>query len=164
MRFRLVVDGDPHEVEVTPAERGHLVKVDGVSYRATARRTPKAAVVRLGRRSIWIRLLGDRAVVAGSPHRIEIPEILDADVEASRRVAAVPVRIAEVRPPMPGRIVRILVEEGSHVSKGQTLLVLEAMKMQNEIPAPEDAIVREVRVAEGESVTGDRVVVALEIR
>jgi len=49
------------------------------------------------------------------------------------------------------------------VRKGQTLVVLEAMKMQNEIPAPADAIVREIRVAEGESVTGDRVVASLEI-
>ena len=65
---------------------------------------------------------------------------------------------------MPGRVVRILVRPGDRVKKGQTLVVLEAMKMQNEIPAPADARVTDVRVAEGESVTGDRVIAVLEIR
>jgi len=163
MRFRLVVDGDPHDVEVTSGARGLELKIDGVAYRAEARRTADAVVVRMGRKSISIRLSGDRAIVDGSAHRIEVPEVADVDVQAPDRVAAGSARMAEVRPPMPGRIVRILVQEGSRVRKGQTLVVLEAMKMQNEIPAPADAIVREIRVAEGESVTGDRVVASLEI-
>lgn len=65
---------------------------------------------------------------------------------------------------MPGRVVRIDARAGTSVLRGQTLLVLEAMKMQNEIPAPRDGLLREVRVSEGESITVDRVVAVLEVR
>src|SRR5207249_3827569 len=63
--------------------------------------------------------------------------------------------VVDVRSSMPGRVVRVAVAVGAHVDRGQTLVVLEAMKMQNEIPSPGDGVVREVAVAEGEIVTAD---------
>ena len=57
---------------------------------------------------------------------------------------------------MPGKVVRVLAEEGDNVDFDQSLLVLEAMKMQNEIRAPKAGIVKEVRVVPGAAVkTGD---------
>ncbi len=57
---------------------------------------------------------------------------------------------------MPGKILKILVKEGDQVKTGQGLLVLEAMKMENEIPAPKDGIVKKILVKEGDTVnTGD---------
>ncbi|MBU1074361.1 biotin/lipoyl-binding protein, partial [bacterium] len=53
---------------------------------------------------------------------------------------------------IPGLVVAINVSEGQVVAKGDTLLVLEAMKMQNEIAAPVDGIVAELKVAAGQSV------------
>ena len=50
------------------------------------------------------------------------------------------------------------------IRRGETLVVLEAMKMQNEIPAPADGVVRQVAVTEGETVTADRVVASIELR
>ncbi len=59
-------------------------------------------------------------------------------------------------PPMPGKILRILVKEGEQVKTGQGLLILEAMKMENEIPAPKDGVVKKILVKEGDTVnTGD---------
>jgi len=52
---------------------------------------------------------------------------------------------------------------GTRVHRGQTLVILEAMKMQNEIPAPGDGVVRQVAVAEGETITADRVVASIEL-
>lgn len=61
-----------------------------------------------------------------------------------------------VRAPMPGNILRLPVAEGSAVKRGQTVLVLEAMKMENEIMAAKDGVVRQIYVATGQSVnTGD---------
>ncbi len=57
-----------------------------------------------------------------------------------------------VTAPMPGKILRILVKEGDKVKTGQGLLVLEAMKMENEIPAPKDGMIKKILVKEGDTV------------
>jgi hypothetical protein len=57
-----------------------------------------------------------------------------------------------IRSQMPGKIVRLLVREGAAVEKGQSLLVMEAMKMENEIRAPQAGRVSAVKVAEGQAV------------
>lgn len=63
---------------------------------------------------------------------------------------------AMVNSPLPGTILAIKVSEGDAVSRGQTLVVLEAMKMENEIPAPADGKVSSIKVKKGDSVsTGD---------
>lgn len=63
---------------------------------------------------------------------------------------------APVESPMPGKILKIMAPAGTSVTKGQTIMILEAMKMENEIPAPCDGTVSSVNVTEGASVnTGD---------
>lgn len=57
-----------------------------------------------------------------------------------------------LKAPMPGLIVSILVEEGQEVKKGQVMLILESMKMQNELKSPRDGKIGRVRVKAGESV------------
>jgi len=63
---------------------------------------------------------------------------------------------------IPGVIRSVSVRKGMHVRTGEPLIVLEAMKMQNDITAPHDGVVRAVRVAPGESVTKGAVLVELE--
>ena len=63
---------------------------------------------------------------------------------------------------MPGKVVRILVKEGDRVAYDQGLLVLEAMKMQNEIRAPKSGIVREVGAIEGKAVSAGEFLLSLE--
>jgi biotin carboxyl carrier protein len=69
---------------------------------------------------------------------------------------------SEVRAPMPGRVVRLLVAEGEEVRAGQGLLVLEAMKMQNEIRAPRAGVVRTLGVREGASVEANGLLVRMD--
>lgn len=58
-----------------------------------------------------------------------------------------------VTSPMPGKIIRILLPAGASVSAGQTVMILEAMKMENEISAPKSGLVLRVHVQEGQTVT-----------
>lgn len=63
---------------------------------------------------------------------------------------------------MPGKVVRVLVKEGDPVAYDQGLLVLEAMKMQNEIRAPKSGVVREVGAIEGKAVSAGEFLLSLE--
>ncbi len=63
--------------------------------------------------------------------------------------------------PLPGRVVEVFVQAGDSVEKGQPLLVIEAMKMENEIASPAAGEVREVAVAPGDAVETDQILVSL---
>jgi biotin carboxyl carrier protein len=67
-----------------------------------------------------------------------------------------------LKAPMPGLIVAIPVKAGDEVSKGDVLIILESMKMQNELKAPKDGKVSRVQVAEGDSVEQRQAMVSLE--
>jgi propionyl-CoA carboxylase alpha chain len=66
-----------------------------------------------------------------------------------------------IKAPMPGLIVAIPVTEGQQVSAGQTVAVLESMKMQNELKTPRDGTVQRVSVAAGERVEQNKVLVTI---
>ena len=57
-----------------------------------------------------------------------------------------------LKAPMPGLVVAVTVSEGQEVKKGQVILILESMKMQNELKAPRDGVVQRIKVKAGESV------------
>jgi biotin carboxyl carrier protein len=63
---------------------------------------------------------------------------------------------------MPGKVVRVLVSAGDEVSVRQGLVVVEAMKMENELRSPKDGRVKDVRVQAGTSVEAGRVLVVVE--
>lgn len=66
-----------------------------------------------------------------------------------------------IKAPMPGLVVAIPIGEGHEVKAGQTVLVLESMKMQNELKAPRDGVVQRISVAEGQSVEQNKVLVTI---
>lgn len=67
----------------------------------------------------------------------------------------------ELRAPMPGKVIEVLVEEGQTVAEGDPMLVLEAMKMENVLRAAGEGEVSSVRVSAGEAVEKDAVLIAL---
>jgi biotin carboxyl carrier protein len=69
---------------------------------------------------------------------------------------------AEIKTAMPGKVVRILLEAGAEVRKGEPVLVIEAMKMQNEMKSPKDGVIKELRATEGSTVNAGDVLVVIE--
>ena len=67
-----------------------------------------------------------------------------------------------VSSPMPGLLVKIPVSVGNKVKSGETLAIVEAMKMQNELPAPRDGIIKKINRKEGEQVDAFQAIVELE--
>ncbi len=138
-RFEVKLRGAVHVVDAFKHDYGTLsLIVDTASY--TAMLDQRAAHVRVR--------------VKDSVYPIEI---LDEKKLRMRRAAA---RFTvegrqTVTAPMPGRIVRVLVRAGDEVREGQGLVVVEAMKMENEMKSPKDGKVVEVLVSEGQAVEGN---------
>lgn len=120
--------------------------------------------------------------VNGAAYQVEIEEVKEAKVTAApvaktvaapvaapKAAAAAAVAPAEVgagdtavNSPMPGKIIKVLVEAGKAVKKGDVLMILEAMKMQNEITAPVDGTLKSVNAAADQSVKTNEILAVIK--
>lgn len=82
--------------------------------------------------------------------------------EFSVRVGKTKGLVGGLKSPMPGKIYKVLKPAGSKVSKGETILILEAMKMEHSIRADQDGVVKKIHFKEGELVQGGVVLAQLE--
>jgi biotin carboxyl carrier protein len=150
MRWRILVDGRPVEIDpqnlesVREVEPGvYSVLVEGRSFEVRAVPTPDGLHVHAG----------------GRQFSVEVRDPRDASRQSR---AAVSGGRENISTPMPGKVVRLLVSEGDAVDAGQGLVVVEAMKMQNEMKASRAGRVVEVRVRDGETVGAGDTLVVLE--
>lgn len=104
------------------------------------------------------RVEGDSIAVNGSRMVIEVEDPRKLGSARRQSMASGP---AILRSTIPGKVVRVLVETGQHVTAGQGLLVIEAMKMQNEIKSPRDGTAS-VKVVEHETVAAGSELVVIE--
>lgn len=148
-----------HELHLAPAEFN--ITVHGETYHVvvsgSGRKTDgrKPYYIRVNDRLQEVSLEPLQEVLTGVP---EAPEPASATKPKRPR----PAKAGDVAPPMPGRVVKVLVTEGSQVKTGDPLLIIEAMKMESRVPAPMDGRVTAVLVAEGENVKTDETVIQLE--
>lgn len=99
-------------------------------------------------------------VAASAPTPAAAPVAAPAAAPAAKAAAPVPAGGQTVSAPMPGKILSVNVKVGDAVKRGDVLLILEAMKMQNEIMAPADGKIADIRVSSGQTVsTGDPMVI-----
>jgi len=89
-----------------------------------------------------------------TPVSLKRKRYLEKQVDASAAVS--------IEAPMPGKIVDILVEVGGEVKEGEPIIILEAMKMQNEITSHISGIVQSISVKKGESVMKDDVLIEIK--
>ena len=154
MKYRVTIDGREREVDVTFTPSGAAeVTLDGKRIEVDARRVGGAVSLRIGDRVHDVLSSGDNEVqiAAGSARTIAT---ITSERALAKRSGASAKNTKELRAPMPGRVVRVLVKAGDAVSAGQALVVIEAMKMENELRASAAATIAEVHVAEGASVEG----------
>lgn len=160
MKYTVEVDGAPYEVDVREGPAGEpLVSVGGGPLEPARLRPDPAPLYVLER--------GDRRVTVGlEPDPVEAGQlVVSLDGRPPLRVRPVDARARaaatkggghkgprSVKSPMPGVIVEVRVEAGHEVQHGQVLLVLEAMKMQNEIRAEGAGVVHAVHARVGVSV------------
>lgn len=154
MKRRTAIIGGEH-VEVTWNETESEVEatVNGRTYRLDKRRID-GGTVWLGWNGISMEAIvapqdaGYEVSIRGKRIPVEFVE----SGRRARRHGAVSDGAVSVRAPMPGKIVRVLLEKDAEVKAGQGIVVMEAMKMQNEIRSPKQGKIVELRVAEGNAV------------
>jgi biotin carboxyl carrier protein len=166
MRARYVVEtgGRRRLVEIREVGDEYEISIDGELHRVNAcviQGTSVTSLIVEGRSwEIGTAHDGDRVdvYVHGEIHPVMVwDEIWARAVEAH----AGPSGSEEVHAPIPGSVVRVLVAEGDQVPAGTAVIVLEAMKMQNELVARNGGIVSKVRVAEGDTVAAGQTLVVL---
>ena len=140
-KVRVVVDGSQRLLDVRALDGGVWSLLDGVSARL-------------------VQVDGDqKKLMIEVSHPDGEPRICTAEVsDAHTRVATATAQMiagtgpTTLRAPIPGKVVKVLVKAGDRVRTGQALLVLEAMKMENELRAPRDGVVAMLHAAEGTAV------------
>lgn len=99
--------------------------------------------------------------INGVVFNIDIRDELDQMLEKMGFHAVAGTHLRELKAPMPGLVLQISVEEGQHVNKGDKILILEAMKMENSIVIPTSATIGKIMVSAGQAVVKGQVLVEL---
>jgi biotin carboxyl carrier protein len=108
-----------------------------------------------------VEVVGTDLRVDGLPYGLELRKA-PPKVEGAMRGSGAHAGLTTIKPPMPGKIASVAVKVGDTVQAGEVLVILEAMKMQNEIVSPVDGTVKSVDVKEGESIDAKRVICTIE--
>lgn len=166
MKYFVNVNGHDHEVDLKERLGELIVEVDGelmeLDYEEVDTLGQVLAIV--GGTSFGVSIEGDSTkagiTIAGHFYDVEIEDERERAAHAASRAAGA--GGGNVKSVMPGIVVSLLVGAGETVEEGQPLLVLEAMKMQNEIAAPVGGVVKHIHVGEGEAVSAGAKLVEIE--
>lgn len=100
--------------------------------------------------------------VNGSLYKVQMEDQFDLLLKKLGMDAAAGTKIREIKAPMPGMVLKILVTEGTEVRKGDNLLVLEAMKMENILKSTTDGVVKKINVAQGDKIEKNTVLLQFQ--
>ncbi len=166
-RFEVTIEGHTHEVRVELDEAGRPTSVQVDDTPCTVQQgaegtllvgpgdgAQQAVFLAPGRRP-------DHAVVGGEMIPLVVKSAREAALEAAMASADGGAGGGTVKAPMPGRVVRVMVGEGDTVPLDAPLLIVEAMKMENEVRSSTAGVVRNVAVAEGDTVEAGQLLIEL---
>ncbi|MEP2771713.1 MAG: biotin/lipoyl-containing protein [Fulvivirga sp.] len=97
--------------------------------------------------------------INGSKYNVEVKDKLDLLLERLGMDKLAANEVKDIKAPMPGLVLDILVNEGDEVKKGDQVMILEAMKMENVLKSPGDGTVKSIKVKKGEGVDKNQVMI-----
>lgn len=166
MRYLATVDGAEHELEVDELDPdSYRVRVGEQEFQIDLRRVGAASFsIVVDHRSFDLEVSRDGGdLLVASRHGSSRVTLID---RARRALSAASARQlsgrVEMKAMMPGRVIGVLVEPGQEVQAGQGVLIVEAMKMENELKSPKTGKVLEVKVAAGQTVEKGDLLVVIE--
>ncbi len=118
--------------------------------------------VSLDGKNYSVTLNGSQATVNGKTYNFDVTES-DVDAAKVKKSSNATIQTDNVKAKLPGSVVKILVEEGEEVEEGQTIMIIEAMKMETEVKSMVSGSIAEIAVAVGDQVTADQVLVRINM-
>jgi len=100
--------------------------------------------------------------VNGTSYTVQVEDQFDLLLKQLGMDATAGTKIREIKAPMPGLVLKIMVAEGAEVKKGDNLIVLEAMKMENILKSTTDGIVKKIHVAKGDKIEKNAVLLQFQ--
>ncbi len=167
MKFVATMDGAQHVVEVqkdTDAPDTYHMSLDGRSYTVDARKMPSQIVsMLLEHKSYDVdleRIAKRTDTLDGRVHVRVRGRVLRFEMLDERRIKMKEAQgmrldvggVVSIDSPMPGKIIKVLAKVGDDVKAGQGIIVVEAMKMENELKSPKEGKIKEIKVKEGDAV------------
>ena len=148
------------EVGVRKIDKAAQAAAAAPAPTASGRRKPAEYNVTVDGKDYFMAFEGNMATVNGKAFRVDIKNV-ETDNAASPEEDGSATQVTAVKSQMPGAVFKVLVSAGDRVAEGQTVLILEAMKMEMEIAAPAAGIIAAVNVAVGEQVTTGQVLASI---
>jgi biotin carboxyl carrier protein len=163
--YEVIIQGKTRRVELLRTGSGWQLKLDGKAFPADVGfPQPGVLSILVDGKSYEVKqqvASGETSIVIGQERFSAV--VRDPRSLASRRRAGDDGRgVRRVTAPMPGKVVRIVAPAGTAVESGQAVLVIEAMKMQNELKSPKKGTVKKISVSEGEAVEAGQVLAEVE--
>jgi biotin carboxyl carrier protein len=163
--YEFLIDGVLIKVTLEKKEGRFLVKDDKSTYEADIRYiSPGIISILIGQKSCRVYVAKDNdkrhVYFQGQNFTVLEPAEESGSVHAGEEGAQEGKLV--VRAPMPGKVIKINVKEKEEVRKNQTLAIVEAMKMENEIKSSIDGLVKKIHVAAGDLVDSDKPLIELE--
>lgn len=166
MKFNLLIDGQNYDIEL---RKGKLatIWVGNQTFQVDVTNTDEGLLVQLDDKEFLVKVNHSQVSINGHKHTVEVRNLRrgrptahkgDGSSEYDPQAQS---GEGTIHPPMPGRIISIKVKMGEEVNIGAPILILEAMKMQNEITSPIDGTVKEIRAEEGSLVEAKDVLVVI---
>jgi biotin carboxyl carrier protein len=164
MTYEIAIDGKSYRLDLSQGEGRWSCCVDGREAEVDAvLARPNVLSLRIGNKAYEVkceRVGGDVHIWVGS--RRFAAEVRDPRSLRSRARAADDQGPKKLTAPMPGKVVRILLSQGAEVEAGAGVLVVEAMKMQNEVKSPKKGTIQKILVSEGTAVNAGDVLAIVE--
>ena len=168
MKLKADIAGEQHEINLKRDGARVVAEIDERSYEIEARASePGVYVLMVGGRIYECRVAQDAArreaaIVQVGNHEFAAKLSDPKRLRSAQTAGAHADGTAQIIAPMPGKVVRVLVEAGAEVKAGEGVVVVEAMKMQNEMKAPKDGKVAVISTAEGATVNAGDVLAVIE--
>lgn len=162
MKLNVELNSEKHEIEVRRDGRKVFARVDDREYELDVSEVEPSVYLLKDGAKIYQVYAAPNGIVNVGNRQIELALVDPKKLRGSGAESEDQDGVAEIRTAMPGKLVRILVSASDEVKHGDAVLVVEAMKMQNEMKSPKDGVVREIKFVEGDNVNAGDVLAVIE--